>query len=382
MDDVIRRIADAVLYEGYLLYPYRPSSVKNRLRWNFGVLYPRAYAEAQTGADRWWIRAEALVLGQEPKVEVTLRYMDPVGDTWEPREVPCYPERRGGTTDPSSGLRPPSPLVEGRRVSTHTSRQCLLPSTRGEGARRADEGSGRVDSDVIWKIIVHVQNPSDFAGLDRDEALQHSMASAHLVLTVTDGEFISLLDPPADLAHYAAGCRNEGLYPVLVGENAMLASPIILYDHPQIAPQSRGDLYDATEIDEILSLRIMTLTDEEKAEACAADERARRIIERSDALGADDLFSMHGMVRSARTVRVGAVTLRAGDRVRLRPRANADIMDMALRGKTATIDAIEQDFEDRIHLAVLVDDDPGRDLGALKQPGHRFFFSPEEVEPL
>ena len=234
----------------------------------------------------------------------------------------------------------------------------------------------------VWKITAHVENPSEFAGLDRDEALQHSMASAHLVLTVTDGEFVSLLDPPADLAQHVADCKNEGVYPVLVGENAMLASPIILYDHPQIAPQSRGDLYDATEIDEILSLRIMTLTDEEKAEACAADERARRIIERTDALGADDLFSMHGMVRSARTVRVGAVTLRAGDRVRLRPRANADIMDMALRGKTATIDAIEQDFEDRIHLAVLVDDDPGRDLGALRQPGHRFFFSPEEVEPL
>ena len=81
-------------------------------------------------------------------------------------------------------------------------------------------------------------------------------------------------------------------------------------------------------------------------------------------------------------VHVGGVDLRPGDRVRLCPLGRADIMDLALEGKTATIAAIEQDFEDRIYLAVTVDDDPGRDFGELKQPGHRFFFGIDEVEPL
>lgn len=76
------------------------------------------------------------------------------------------------------------------------------------------------------------------------------------------------------------------------------------------------------------------------------------------------------------------IELRRGDRVRLRPRKTADIIDLALAGQIAVIEAIEQDFENQVHLAVVLDDDPGRDLGELRQPGHRFFFSPEEVEPI
>ena len=86
--------------------------------------------------------------------------------------------------------------------------------------------------------------------------------------------------------------------------------------------------------------------------------------------------------RKVECVHIGLAKVRAGDRVRLRPRGGGDIMDLALAGKTAAVDSIEQDFEGRIYLAVTVDDDPGRDLGAMRQPGHRFFFQPDEVEPL
>jgi hypothetical protein len=87
------------------------------------------------------------------------------------------------------------------------------------------------------------------------------------------------------------------------------------------------------------------------------------------------------------TTPLGSVTafgveLRVGDRVRLWPQKSADIMDMALKGKVAVVEAIEQDFENQVHLAVVLEDDPGRDLGMMRQPGHRFFYSPEEVEPL
>jgi hypothetical protein len=86
--------------------------------------------------------------------------------------------------------------------------------------------------------------------------------------------------------------------------------------------------------------------------------------------------------RRLECVHVGPAELREGDRVRLRPRGRADIMDLVLAGKTATVEAIEQDFEGRVYLAILVDDDPGKDLGALRQPGHRFFFGTDEIEPL
>jgi len=133
-----------------------------------------------------------------------------------------------------------------------------------------------------------------------------SLVSAHLVLGVEDGEFISLLEPPEGLADLAALCQNIGVWPVLVGEegqhDTLLASPIILYDYPQIAPESAGDLFDGTEIDEILSLRIMTLTKDEKREMRESDERARRILERTETMPAEQFMKLHGAVRGLRPV--------------------------------------------------------------------------------
>ena len=86
--------------------------------------------------------------------------------------------------------------------------------------------------------------------------------------------------------------------------------------------------------------------------------------------------------RRLECLHIGPAEIRQGDRVRLRPRGRADILDLALVGKTAIVEAIEEDFDGRAWLAVTVDDDPGKDLGLLRQPGHRFFFQPEEVEPL
>ena len=108
-----------------------------------------------------------------------------------------------------------------------------------------------------------------------------SLAATHAVLVVQRGKFVSLTDPPEIFREATAACRNIGVWPVLVGrpgeQDTMLASPIILYDYPQIAPESPGDLFDGTEIDEILTFRIMTLTEEEKAMAAATDDRTRRL---------------------------------------------------------------------------------------------------------
>jgi hypothetical protein len=245
----------------------------------------------------------------------------------------------------------------------------------------------------------------DAAAKSRDDAMPRSLVSAHTVLGVRDGEFVSMTDPPETLRPLALECRNVGTWPVLVGEagekDALLCSPIILYDYPQIAPESPGDLFDSSEIDEILTLRILTLTDDEKREIAAVDDRARDLLARTEALAREQLMSLHGTFRerpataqedrgwepmreppSLENVVAAGMQLKPGDRVRLWPRRRADIFDMALRGRIAIIAKVERDYEDRIHLAVTVEDDPGSDFRRDGKPAHRFFFSPDEVEAL
>ena len=148
------------------------------------------------------------------------------------------------------------------------------------------------------------RHPSE-QSLDRDGALLHSFVSTHAILESAEGEFISLLDPPTALRSVAETCRNQGLWPVLVGEegdcHTLLASPIILYDYPQVAPESPGDLFDGAEIDEILSLRILTMTDDEKREMRYSDERAREILERTENLPEEQLMKLHGALGSLRS---------------------------------------------------------------------------------
>lgn len=341
--EAVEKVARAVLYEGYLLYPYTARTVKNRQRWNFGVLYPPGYDTSE-------MQTECLVLGAD-EIDVRVRFLH--GDEERQIELAQLPissphTRRAGDT-----------LIA-----------VLMEQVPAAGN--------------LYKVTVRIQNVSAVNPASREEAMEHSMVSTHAILTVRRGEFVSLMDPPAEYREAARQCHNEGLFPVLAGHpderDTMLASPIILYDYPQVAPESPGDLFDATEIDEILTLRILTLSDSEKSEIRAGDPRAREILERAESLPPEQLMKLHGAVRGLRPVRPEGGEWRVGDKVRLRPRRGADILDIALAGKLATVDAVEEDFEGRAHLAVVLDDDPGRDLGIARQPGHRFFFAPEELE--
>jgi hydrogenase maturation protease len=260
----------------------------------------------------------------------------------------------------------------------------------------------------LFRLTVRIANATPWTGGDRAAALAQALVSTHTILRVTDGAFVSMTDPPADLAGEVAACRNLGTWPALVGADgdrgAMLSSPIVLPDYPRIAPESPGDLFDGTEIDQMLVLNILTLTDEEKAEVRATDPRGRAILERTEALTSDDFMRLHGAIRDFRVLRpeaadgfptietldapapdsveVAGVAIAPGSRVRLRPRPGGDVFDIALAGRVAIVEAIEQDYDARLHVAVTLEDDPGRDLGLARQPGHRFFFAPEEVEPL
>ena len=164
----------------------------------------------------------------------------------------------------------------------------------------------QIDND-LFKFCAQIENltPATRSLSNRhNEVLLQSFVSTHTILQVHQGAFISLLEPPEALQSAAQACQNLRTWPVLVGaegeKDALLSSPIILYDYPQIAPESPGSLFDGTEIDEILTLRILTLTDDEKEEMRQGDVRAREILERTEALTPEQFMKLHGTIRSLR----------------------------------------------------------------------------------
>ncbi len=420
---VLEKIADAVLYEGYILYPYRPSSIKNQQRWNFGTLFPREFAEAQKPPETCSFHAEVLIQADaNAKLDVRLRFLQivPAGteEGWDEGFARARTLEGIALAEMSGGLERVLDLAtpsdeERERVPAHF-HACAMT---GKLTLRTDEL--RVG---LYRLSAAFANETPVAApetMSRRTAQASAFTSAHLLLRIDGGAFVSLLDPPPEYQADVAACSNQGVFPVLAGEEGdrtrVLCSPIILYDYPQIAPESAGDFFDGTEMDEMLALRVMTLTDEEKAEMRRSDPHARAILERTETLPADHLMKIHGAVREMRTVlpaqaaepaeaaefdgvmeswdpfadrppvdcvRVFGVDVRCGDRVRLWPQRRADIMDIAMEGKVAIIEAIEQDLEDNLQFAVVLEDDPGRDMGMLRQAGHRFFFTPDEVEPL
>jgi hypothetical protein len=472
--ELARKVADAVLYEGYLLYPYRASAAKNQARWQFGVLMPRLWSEA--GPDEpWATRTECLLEPEEATtVRVLVRFLHVQSKTVEEvdveagtfREVEALPvdgselvpwdeatEREVTVEAPldrllAGELVTPFERPGGRRVEpVHTAAGKLA----GRTVRRRWPVMGTVRLSALRlegpyglvRLRLVVENASAWQDprADRGIALRHSLVAAHSLIGIDQGVFLSLLDPPQWAKPYAEACANLHTWPVLIGDegrrDAMLSSPIILYDHPTIAPESPGDLFDATEIDEILTLRTMALTEAEKREARATDERAAAIIDRVDNLPPELLERLHGAVRylrgvegpeeaeapegpevgapglpspmgglvtgtGARTgapelvpwwdpgadrtvspetdgVTVAGVMVAKGSRVRLRPGQRADAQDMFLAGREATVEAVFLDVDGNRHLAVTLDEDPAADL--QRWHGRYLYFSPDEVEP-
>jgi hypothetical protein len=305
-------VARALLYEGYMLYPYRPSAVKNQHRFNFGVLYPRAYSDAQAGTDAWFMRTECpLRTDAEVSLDVTVRFLQTLrsatSGTWQEAverevvlehlavtELGSSPSRHRfeflGTSDGTAN-----------RMPTDSHNRFTMSIQGDIEVSAANAGPGI----VVVGVGICNTTPLDAAAVSRDDALMQSLISTHTILRVTGGTFVSLLDPPDGFHDVVASCRNVGTWPVLAGEEhsaeCMLSSPIILYDYPQIAPESAGDLFDGTEIDEILALRILTLTDEEKREIRQSDDRAREMLERTEALPVEHLKRLHGAIRGLRS---------------------------------------------------------------------------------
>lgn len=337
---LVDRIANAVLYEGYILYPYRPS-LRNRQRWNFGGLYPEPYCQSigeaasnqtqclasGTAATRIevvirFLHLTARIVGEiNPPIKEwpesgemrfhpveTLHVGDQLLHTWqeaEEREIALDEVMLGDlATRPRcisftfpGGLRSePVRDSNGQIVGVLRREQQAIEGKIDVEAVEADEG--------LFRLTCRVSNctsPTAVPPTNRDEALLHTLVSAHTILGVQDGAFVSLFDPPERWRDHAAGCCNIGVWPVLVGAegqaDTMLSSRIILYDNPQVAPESPGDFFDGTEIDEMLTLRILTLTDDEKRAMATVDKRTRLLLERTESMAEAHLRDLHGAIR-------------------------------------------------------------------------------------
>jgi hypothetical protein len=444
--DRVRTIADAVLYEGYLLYPYRASSRKNQTRWQFGVLGPPRAAERGIGEDDT-MSAQVLMDRDTASLSVVVRFLqlqrrsaerdtgdglfeqvDEIsagGQTWLTWDEAVERELTFGPfalADLEAAQTIPLTVAPGTDIEPLDGGR--LVRTRRELIGELMVGTERDDG--VTRVSLEVRNTGPAPG-DKDDAIAMSFIGTHLILEAIDGKFVSLLEPPPLAVDAVARCQQHRCFPVLAGppgdDELVLVSPIILYDHPEIAEQSDGALYDSTEIDEILTLRVMTMTDEEKAQARATDPLAAQIIDRCDSMSPEALMNLHGVLRNPHAmdahpsvpsalrasgsslipeipdgvewwdpladeavqpeidaVLVNGIPVARGSRVRLRPSRRADAQDIFFSGKTARVTSVHEDVDGNQHVAVVVEDDPAADLHEWY--GRYLYFAPDEVEPL
>lgn len=407
-------IADAVLYEGYLLYPYTASARKNHDRWQFGVVMPPMYAKASGETD--FMQTEVLIEGDRVAgVEVLIRFLQrqsrvvqriaggqfedvaclTIGDvdylSWDEaveRAVAARFDPQAGHLDVAIDLPSELRIQKLRNADGRLQGRIVRETAALQGRVRL---SARHDGSHI-KLRVRVENTSSAPNdVSRTRATASAFLSTHMLLAVDGGAFVSLMDVPPHCAPAAATCANAHCWPVLVAEPLpdprwaaqVLASPIILYDFPTVAARTGGDTFDGTEIDELLNLSILTLSDAEKREARATDPRSRALIDRAEAMSAERFAELHARVQRDEAplhVLVRGVPIAKGSRVRLHPSRRADAWDVFLADKSARVQAVYEDFEGQSYVAVTVDDDPASELHEWY--GRSFFFYPDEIEPL
>lgn len=441
--DEIAAVADAVLYEGYLLYPYRASAQKNRVRWQWGVLAPDGY-----GADRGETsrqRVEVLVepRGPDTRLRLRVRFLhlerrlltDAGGAPVETLDVggtrhlafdEGVAEQVDATLTLDDVLTGATVLIDcpATRTVAELRHPDGTPAGRLERRRESLAATAEVFADPlpgpydVLRLHLDVRNDSTVdAGVDRDTALRRALIGTHALLAVSPGSFVSPTDPPEWAAALVKACRTEHAWPALAGpperSDLLLVTPIILGDHARIAPESGINLFDGTENDEILTLRTMVLTDDEKAEARATDPRAAAIVDAVDHLPPEMLERLHGAVRSLDLTPAGAdspeaappasvpwwdpaadasvdpgtdavhvrgVPVARGSTVLLRPAPGTDAQDAFLSGMRATVQAVVHDVDGGVHVAVSLDDDPAAELQLAH--GRFRWFRPDELEPV
>jgi hypothetical protein len=470
-----RRVADAVLYEGYLLYPYHQAAQKNQARFQFGVLMPPAYAALDAHEPSSSQTECLLECGDDAEVSLLTRFLhvhrrtvqaaspwdgalqdvqsiDVAGEHYTAWDEAAEREQRVAVSVTS--LLSHEAVAEFHIDAGETTQELTGPGgvTVGRLAWQWQSLNGaiRVHAERVCgpfqalKLRVVVENRTTPPGgmQARPDALPFALIAAHTLIHVPGARFLSMTDPPEWAAAEVRACRNGGTWPVLCGpaecSELMLSSPVILYDHPEVAAESQGDLFDATEIDEILTLRTLALTDAEKLQARATDNRAAALLDRLDDMPPEMLERMHGAIRYLRSAPAGtglagraglpaspgsagpsadevcwpapSVTDRPsvpwwdpgsdasvspetdhvlvsgkrvarGSRVIMQPGARrADAQDLFLAGREAIVESVLHDVDGQVHLAVTPADDPAADL--QRSHGRFLYFAPDEITPL
>jgi hypothetical protein len=395
MNRSFEELVRSLLYEGYALYPYTPG-VKNATPTPFGIVYPPAYADAQPAAFPMLRLEGVLEGGPDARLRGTVLFLQATG-------------KRHEATERSLELGPVTLAELARGV------------VRNDFAFPMDEGElrGRVAmraellSPTLARIRLCVHNETEMRGdpdeVSRGEALRQSMISTHPLLEVEDARFVSPLERHGAEGEAALASRSVNTFPVLLGDQdrAVLGAAIVLPDHPELAPESLGNLFDNTEIEEALLLHVRALTDDERDEISSQDPAVRQMIERAEATTSEDIMGLHGRltymepdadgqapangeppkpppgldeIQGEREIAAAGTTVRLGDKIVLRPGTEGDVYDKILDGRTATVERIYRGYDERIYLGVTVDDDPGQDL--LRETGRFLFFFADEVEPV
>jgi hypothetical protein len=371
------QLVESLLWEGYALYPYTPGATKNATPTPFGIIYPPLYAiGAASTFDHLELRC-VLDCPSSARLEGEVRFLAALGAG-----------HRAAARRIALPATSPAALAEApaEHETTSAGDGSLTVALR-LSALELDDGS--------YEVALRVENRTPCEhGLDRAGALAQSLVSTHPLLRVSGGRFISPLERP---------CASVNTYPVLASDadDVVLGAAIVLPDHPRIAPESRGGLFDSTEIEEALLLHVQALSDEERAQIEAADPAVREMVERAAAATPEDIVRLHGRVTmrdrdpvtesppqpppglvdpSAGQTEavVDGVRFRQGDHVRLRPAPDADLHARLLDGRSATIERIFVDFDGKMHLGVTIDGDPGQEL--MRETNRLLFFFASEVE--
>ncbi len=446
--DHARKVADAILYEGYLLYPYHQSSQKNQSRFQFGVLMPAAYGQLDPTEGSASQTQCLIECRDDAQVRIGIRFLQSqrrrvrgFAENGELREVGVLVvdeeeftaweeavEREeqlsvgvaellsggsGGEFSVPFSFGPQAATTELRDADGRVAGQLVrtMTSVYGIAAVRAERVAGPFGALRLTVRVENVTTPDETLH-SREDGLRYALIAAHALIWVPGGTFISMTDPPEWAAAEVAACVNTGTWPVLAGPpdctDLMLSSPVILYDHAEVAPESGGDLFDATEIDEILTLRTLALTDAEKRAARATDPRARELMDRLEGMPPELFDRLHGAIRYLNAGRpsaaeqpvpwwdpgsdtsvspetdqviVSGVPVSRGSKVIMRPGSRrADAQDLFLIGRVATVEAVLFDVDENVHVAVTPDDDPAAEL--QRAHGRFLYFATDEIEPI
>ena len=396
MNSAMEELVRSLLYEGYALYPYTPG-VKNATPTPFGIVYPPAYSETQPAAFSM-LRLEAVLQGgPDARISGRVLFLQATGEGHEAAE-------RSLELGPVTLAQ----LARGPVRETFAFPMDGSREMRGRVAMRAE-----LLSPTLARVRLCLHNetemPGDPAQTSRGDALRHSLISTHPLLEAEGGHFVSPLERHGPEGEAALASEPVNTFPVLLGDEdrALLGAAIVLPDHPELAPESLGNLFDNTEIEEALLLHVHALSEDERKQISSQDPAVREMIERAESTTGEDILGLHGRltykepdaderpatngsppkpppgldeIQGEREVAAAGTTVRLGDKIVLRPGTEGDVYDKILHGRTATVERIYRGYDERVYLGVTVDDDPGQDL--LRETGRFLFFFADEVEPV